>query len=100
VLTDRYCSVLGVCGLQRRRVCRHREPAAAVHGRAPSAAGPRQYNQLPSVANAKVRHEPAEAKVRPSAADRYDDKEEEGEEEQTRVTPQWGRHERGQFALQ
>lgn len=57
-------SMLGFSRLQRLRLRRHREPAPKMHGwpSAPSRAG--EYNQLPPVADAEIRHEPEEAEIR------------------------------------
>lgn len=66
-MLTQFCSMLGLCRLQRRRMRRHREPAPQMHGRTPSAAGPREHDQLPPVPDAKVRHEPAEAEIKDKA---------------------------------
>lgn len=62
MLTNK-CSVLGLRGLQRLGLRRHREPAPEMHGWACAAARAREYRQLPPLENAEARHESAEAKV-------------------------------------
>jgi hypothetical protein len=56
--------MLGLGRLQRRRMRRHREPAAQVHGRPAASACAGEHDQLPLVADAKVRHQPEEAKIK------------------------------------
>lgn len=59
-------SLLGLCRLQRRRMRRHREPAAQVHGRPAAAPRAPEYNQLPPLPYEEIRHQSREKKVRVS----------------------------------